>query len=62
MANTSEELYGACNYCERACQKNNGYWYCSARQDDFPDADWSADEEDESECDYFEYNDGYRNT
>ena len=62
MGYTSEDLELACNFCERARQNRNGYWYCSARQDDFPSADWSEDEENESECDYFEYNGGYRNT
>lgn len=62
MANLAEDLDGACNFCERACQNRRYFWYCDARQDDFPDAEWSDEKEDESECRYFEYNGGYRNT
>lgn len=62
MANWAEELENACNFCKKARQNNRDYWYCSAKQDDFPDADWSDEEEDESVCSSFEYNGGYRNT
>ena len=62
MANLAEELQLACNYCERACQDEDGYWFCVDDENDFPCADWDSEEEDESECSSFEYNGGYRNT
>lgn len=71
MTNTSDErafctsdlLYGACNYCERARQINNDiWWYCSALRRDFPDAEWDGEKGDKSDCSYFEYNGGYEKT
>lgn len=62
MAWTAEELDYACNYCNRACQNENGYWYCKDEEDDFPSADWDSEMEDESVCSSFEYNGGDRNT
>ena len=62
MANLSEELELSCNFCEKACQDENGNWYCEDDEDDFPSADWDYNIEDESECSSFVYNGGYRNT